>query len=208
MLKPTAIATAISGTLDILFAMVLTLWFGREIPNMLRYVASGPFPAATDMGAVGVILGLLVHFTLMAIMAAALMIYLRRKPDHLRRPMAVGVAYGLLTYFVMNWLVNYYMEEVGGRTNSLIAFSRENTLTCVFYLIGLITMYRSSKHERFAALSVLLLLMTVILFNNLWRQYFLLTMPLIAIVASYAIYSSFSSRLIRFVVLIGAIYFP
>jgi hypothetical protein len=111
-------------------------------------------------------------------------------------------------YFVMNWLVNYYMEEVVGRTNSLIAFSRENTLTCVFYLIGLITMYRSSKHERFAALSVLLLLMTVILFNNLWRQYFLLTMPLIAIVASYAIYSSFSSRLIRFVVLIGAIYFP
>ena len=37
---------------------------------MLRYVASGPFPAATDMGTAGAILGLLVHFTLMAIMAA------------------------------------------------------------------------------------------------------------------------------------------
>ena len=56
MLKPTAIATAISGTLDILFAMVLTLWFGREIPNMLRYVASGPIPVATEMGAAGAIL--------------------------------------------------------------------------------------------------------------------------------------------------------
>ena len=43
MLKPIAIATAISGTLDILFAMILTVAFGREIPNMLRYVASGPF---------------------------------------------------------------------------------------------------------------------------------------------------------------------
>ncbi|WP_395621773.1 hypothetical protein [Sphingomonas daechungensis] len=51
MLKPIAIATAVSGTLDILFAMILTVFFGREIGNMLRYVASGPFPAAVDMGA-------------------------------------------------------------------------------------------------------------------------------------------------------------
>ena len=36
----------------------------------------------------------------------------------------------------------------------------------------------------------------------------MLTIPLIAIIASYALYSSFNSRLIRFVVLIGAIYFP
>ena len=50
MLKPIAIATAISGTLDILFAMILTLAFGREIPAMLRTVASGPFPGATYWG--------------------------------------------------------------------------------------------------------------------------------------------------------------
>jgi hypothetical protein len=105
MLKPTAIATAISGTLDILFAMVLTLWFGREIPNMLRYVASGPFPAAAEMGAGGAILGLLVHFALMAIMAAALMLYLRRNPGYLQHPIWMGVVYGLITYAVMNWIV-------------------------------------------------------------------------------------------------------
>ena len=105
MLKPTAIATAISGTLDILFAMVLTLWFGREIPNMLRYVASGPIPVATEMGAAGAILGLLVHFALMAIMAAVLMVYLRRNPDYLEHPIWMGVVYGLITYAVMNWLV-------------------------------------------------------------------------------------------------------
>ena len=34
MLKPIAIATAISGTLDILFAMILTVLFGREIGTM------------------------------------------------------------------------------------------------------------------------------------------------------------------------------
>ena len=105
MLKPTAVATAIAGTLDILFAMILTLAFGREIPNMLRYVASGPFPAAMDMGAAGVILGLLVHFALMAIMAATLMLYLKRNPDYLEHPIWIGVMYGLVTYAVMNWVV-------------------------------------------------------------------------------------------------------
>lgn len=105
MLKPTAIATAISGTLDILFAMILTVAFGREIPNMLRYVASGPFPAATDMGDAGAVLGLLVHFALMAVMAAVLMLILRQRPQLLDTPWRTGLAYGVITYFVMNWLV-------------------------------------------------------------------------------------------------------
>jgi hypothetical protein len=105
MLRPIAIATAISGTLDILFAMILTVAFGRQIPNMLRYVASGPFPAATDMGTLGAILGLVVHFTLMAIMAAGLMILLRWKPERLGTPLLTGIAYGVITYFIMNWLV-------------------------------------------------------------------------------------------------------
>ena len=74
MLKPIAIATAISGTLDILFAMILTVAFGRQIPNMLRFVASGPFPSATEWARGGAVLGLVVHFALMAIMATALML--------------------------------------------------------------------------------------------------------------------------------------
>ena len=105
MLKPIAIATAVSGTLDILFAMILTVAFGREIPNMLRFVASGPFPAATAMGTSGAILGLVVHFVLMAIMATALVLLLRWKPERLDTPLRAGLAYGVLTYFIMNWLV-------------------------------------------------------------------------------------------------------
>jgi hypothetical protein len=105
MLKPVAVATAVSGTLDILFAMILTIVFGREIGNMLRYVASGPFPAATDMGAGGVVLGLLVHFTLMAIMATVLMLLIRNRPQLLDTPYRTGLAYGVITYFIMNWLV-------------------------------------------------------------------------------------------------------
>ena len=105
MLRPIAIATAVSGTLDILFAMILTVLFGREVGNMLRYVGSGPFPQATDMGAGGAILGLIVHFTLMAIMAAVLMLIARARPRLLDTPISTGLAYGVLTYFVMNWLV-------------------------------------------------------------------------------------------------------
>ena len=105
MLRPIAIATAISGTLDILFAMILTVAFGRHIPDMLRFVASGPFPAATGMGSVGAILGLLVHFALMAIIAAGLMLLLRWKPKWLETPLLTGIAYGVVTYFIMNWLV-------------------------------------------------------------------------------------------------------
>jgi hypothetical protein len=105
MLKPIAIATAISGTLDILFAMILTVSFGREIGNMLRFVGSGPFPAATDMGTGGAILGLLVHFALIAIMATALVLLVRQRPQLLDTPYRTGIAYGVITYFIMNWLV-------------------------------------------------------------------------------------------------------
>ena len=105
MFKPIAIATAVSGTLDILFAMILTLAFGREIPNMLRFVASGPFPSATGMGTSGAILGLVVHFALMAIMAAVYMMVARHRPHFLAKPLQWGIMYGLATYFVMNWVV-------------------------------------------------------------------------------------------------------
>jgi uncharacterized membrane protein YagU involved in acid resistance len=105
MLKPIAIATLLVGTLDIVFAMILTLLFGREIGGMLRYVASGPFPAATDMGTAGAILGLVVHFTLIAIMAAAFVLAARRAPALAAKPIFWGILYGLLTYVVMNWIV-------------------------------------------------------------------------------------------------------
>jgi len=105
MFRPIAIATAISGTLDILFAMILTLAFGREIPSMLRFVASGPFPAATGMETSGAVLGLVVHYGLMAIMATGLVLLVRWRPELAQTSLRTGLAYGLATYFVMNWLV-------------------------------------------------------------------------------------------------------
>jgi hypothetical protein len=103
--KTIALSTLVSGTLDILFAMILTVAFGRQIPNMLRYVASGPFPAAIEMGAGGAILGLVVHFTLMAIMATIFVGLVRARPILLETPWRTALAWGVITYFAMNWLV-------------------------------------------------------------------------------------------------------
>jgi len=103
--RATAIATLISGSLDILFAMILTVLYGREVGNMLRSVASGPFPAATEMGTGGAVLGLAVHFALMAIMAAAFMWIVSNRRVLLDTPYRTGLAYGVITYFIMNWVV-------------------------------------------------------------------------------------------------------
>lgn len=105
MARTITIATLVAGTLDILFAMLLTTIYGRDIGNMLRFVGSGPFPAATEMGAAGAALGLLTHFALMAIMAAVLILFVRQRPQLLDKPIMVGVVYGLITYAVMNLIV-------------------------------------------------------------------------------------------------------
>ena len=100
-----ALATLVAGTLDILFAICLSFYFGRDPMNMLRFVASGPFPSATGWAGAGSVVGLAVHFTLMAIMAAGFIILAKRRPVILDAPLRWGVAYGLVTYFVMNWVV-------------------------------------------------------------------------------------------------------
>lgn len=105
MARTIALATLAAGALDILYAIVLTLLYGRDPAGMLRYVASGPFPQATDMGAAGSALGLLTHFVLMAIMATAFVLAARQLPSLLDRPIQSGILYGLVTYVAMNWIV-------------------------------------------------------------------------------------------------------
>lgn len=100
-----ALATLVAGTLDILFAIGLSVFSGRDPMNMLRFIASGPFPPATGWAGAGSILGLAIHFTLMAIMAAGFVLIAQRRPVILDTPLRWGVAYGLVTYFVMNWIV-------------------------------------------------------------------------------------------------------
>ena len=103
--RPILVATLVCGTLDILLATFLALAHGREPAAMLRYVASGPFPPATQWGAAGSLLGLAVHFALMAIMVAVFVLAVRHRPALLDRPALSGVAYGLITYVAMNLIL-------------------------------------------------------------------------------------------------------
>ena len=105
LLRPILLATLVAGTLDILAAVALSLIFGHGPMNMLRFVASGPFPAATDWGDPGSALGLAVHYALMAIMVTVYMIVAARRPALRARPLQWGVIYGLITYVVMNLIV-------------------------------------------------------------------------------------------------------
>src|SRR4051812_14917299 len=105
LLRPILAATLVAGTLDILAAVCLSLIFGRGPMTMLRFVASGPFPEATEWGEPGSVLGLAVHFTLMAIMVTAYMIAADLRPALREKPLQWGVIYGLITYVVMNLIV-------------------------------------------------------------------------------------------------------
>lgn len=99
-------ATLVAGTLDILAATGLTLYYGkRTVSEMLAYVASGPIPGVPVRGLPVALLGLAVHYVLMAVMAGAYVFAADRYAWLRRRPVAAGVGYGLLTFLVMNLIV-------------------------------------------------------------------------------------------------------
>lgn len=145
IVKPIALATALCGTLDILFAIILTLSRGKDVGNMLRFVASGPVPGATEMGGAGAILGLLVHFALMAIMVAAFMIAARTLPRLLDRPLMTGLVYGLLTYVVLDLIV-VPLRFPGAWPPSALSIATQ--LFAHIVLVGLPTAFIARKYLR------------------------------------------------------------
>lgn len=105
MTKKLVVAWLVAGALDLILAVTLTLIRGGEVSAMLRFVASGPFPAAMDWGAWGSILGVVVHFVLMATMAAAYAVLWKTIQAVREQPLQWGLAYGLLTYVVLDLIV-------------------------------------------------------------------------------------------------------
>lgn len=103
--KRILLATAIAGTLDIGMAAIETARAGKPVGGMLRGLASGPFPAATDWGAGGALLGLGVHYAIMAAMAAVFVIARDRIPIVRRHTIPCALAYGVLLWLVMYGLV-------------------------------------------------------------------------------------------------------
>lgn len=103
-----ALAWLIAGALDITSAFVYSA-LGEHPASplaILRGVASGPFgDHMKDEGTFGALVGLGVHFALMANMTAVLVLAAAFFPILRRRPAVTGPAYGLLIYLVMYFAV-------------------------------------------------------------------------------------------------------
>jgi hypothetical protein len=145
ILRPILTATLVAGTLDILAAVGLTLFYGRDPMNMLRGVASGPFPGATEWGSAGSVLGLAVHFALMAVMVTIYMIAANRRPALRAKPLLWGVIYGLITYVAMNLIV-VPLRFGGPFPPSARAIGTQ--LFCHIVLVGIPIAWIAARHFR------------------------------------------------------------
>lgn len=99
------LATAIAGTLDIGMAAIETALKGRPVTGMLRSVASGPFPSARDWATGGAVLGLVVHFAIMAVIASVFIIARDRIAWARLHTLVAAAIYGVLVWLVMYGLV-------------------------------------------------------------------------------------------------------
>jgi hypothetical protein len=97
----------VAGALDIAFACAY--WaIARDVPagRILQSVASGVLGKASyEGGARTALLGLALHFLMTLAMAAAYYAASRRFAVLAQRPLAMGAAYGLALYAVMNFVV-------------------------------------------------------------------------------------------------------
>ena len=101
MLRPILWATLVAGTLDILAAFL----FAGAVAPVLRTVASGPLGDGLADGPGGPVLGLLVHFSIMAAMVAAYFLAATKLPLLGRMWVAMGLLYGVVLWIAMYWIV-------------------------------------------------------------------------------------------------------
>ena len=105
MLRTIAWATLVAGTLDILMAVIDVSLSGGSVPGMFRSIASGPFGDGMRQSSLGVPAGLLVHFAIMAVIAAVYIVAARRVPALTRYWWIAGLLYGVGVWLVMYGIV-------------------------------------------------------------------------------------------------------
>ena len=99
-------ATLVAGVLDI--GSVLAYWLAQGAPPeaILRAIATSVLgPAANDGGAAAAALGLLLHFFVSFVFAAAYVLLALRMPALKRRPILFGLLYGAVAYVIMVFAV-------------------------------------------------------------------------------------------------------
>lgn len=146
MLRPIVIATLIAGTLDIISAFVFAGIAGVTPVGVLRYVASGPFGDAPTPTFGWALAGLAIHYAIMAAMVAAYIVVAPRVPALLRHPIVAGLAYGMLLWIIMYWIVKPLRWPAAPLPSSLYGISNALFSHCV--LVGLPIALIASRHFR------------------------------------------------------------
>ncbi|MBO9698482.1 MAG: hypothetical protein J7499_20005, partial [Sphingopyxis sp.] len=131
MLRPILWATLVAGTLDILCAFVLA----GSVTPVLRTVASGPLGDTIADSAAGPVLGLLVHFAIMAVMAAAYILAATRIPLLTKPWWLMGLLYGVVLWIVMYWIVMPLRWDSYTTPSEPMAIARQLFAHCI--LVGL-----------------------------------------------------------------------
>ena len=131
MIRALALATFIAGTLDIVFAFVVA----DAVAPVLRTVASGPLGDPIADSAAGPALGLVVHFAIMALMAAAWFLAASRLPLLGRQWFVAGLLYGAALWIVMYWIVMPLRWEGYHTPQGAVPIARQLFAHCI--LVGL-----------------------------------------------------------------------
>src|SRR5688572_26710958 len=96
----------IAGTLDILYAIGFSAMRGTPPPRLLQFVASGMLGSASfEGGTATAMLGLLLHYLMMLLIAAIFYGLSRQLPFLAPKPVLWGPVFGFLVYWVMNLVV-------------------------------------------------------------------------------------------------------
>lgn len=118
---PVLAGGVLAGTLDILYACLF--WAAKaDLPptRIFQSVAAGLLGEASFQGgAATAALGLALHFFIACTMAVTYYLAARRWPLLTRRPVPLGIAYGLLLYVVMNYVVVPLSAAGGGSRDPL-----------------------------------------------------------------------------------------
>ena len=106
-LKWLLVGASVAGAIDITYAIVFSyLRRGTSPERLLQFVASGALgSAAFEGGTTTAALGLGFHFLNALIITAIFFAIVVRIPDLLHRPVLTGMAWGVVVYVVMTFIV-------------------------------------------------------------------------------------------------------
>lgn len=127
----------IAGTLDIGENIIFNAFRHITARQIFQYIASGlTGPWAIHAGAASVALGIGIHYTIALFWTAVYYAVSGRLDLLVRRPVACGLAYGVVVYVVMNYVVLPLTRVPHARAAATLA-SRVSGVLAILFCIGL-----------------------------------------------------------------------